>query len=122
MSTTPNILHNPSWPPVARAQPRSRTGGTDQPQRVLFVAACPFPCSRGTPARILGQATALHRLGIDVHVVTYHLHDAPHLEPFDGYKFYYRVKRGPKFDWVYEVSFQITDKEPVPQFRLEVLR
>lgn len=58
-------------------------GGIDQhvraagPKRVLFVAACPFPCARGTPARILGQATALARLGLDIHIVTYHLSEGP---------------------------------------------
>lgn len=41
--------------------------------RVLFVAACPFPCLRGTQARILLQARALTRLGVEVHVATFHL-------------------------------------------------
>lgn len=41
-----------------------------------MVAACPFPCSRGTPTRILRLAEALGRRGHEVHVVTYHLGDA----------------------------------------------
>jgi len=41
--------------------------------RVAVVAACPFPCPRGTPIRIFRIAEALAYRGCDVHVVTYHL-------------------------------------------------
>ena len=41
--------------------------------RVLLVAACPFPCARGTPTRILRMAEALAARGHEVHVATYHL-------------------------------------------------
>lgn len=40
---------------------------------VAMVAACPFPANRGTPIRIQQMGEALHDLGYDVHVVTYHL-------------------------------------------------
>ncbi len=43
--------------------------------RVAMVAACPFPCPRGTPVRIRRLAGALGRRGHEVHVVTYHLGD-----------------------------------------------
>jgi glycosyltransferase involved in cell wall biosynthesis len=38
-----------------------------------MVAACPFPCGRGTPIRIQRLAEALVSRGHEVHVVTYHL-------------------------------------------------
>lgn len=41
--------------------------------RIAVVAACPFPCPRGTPVRIFRTAEALARRGHEVHVVTYHL-------------------------------------------------
>ena len=41
--------------------------------KVAMVAACPFPCSRGTPVRIQRMAEGLVDRGHDVHVVTYHL-------------------------------------------------
>jgi glycosyltransferase involved in cell wall biosynthesis len=41
--------------------------------RVAVVAACPFPCPRGTPIRIFRMAEALSKQGADVHVVTYRL-------------------------------------------------
>jgi glycosyltransferase involved in cell wall biosynthesis len=44
--------------------------------RIVLIAACPFPCHRGTPARVLAQATALAELGHDVRVVAYHLGDS----------------------------------------------
>jgi glycosyltransferase involved in cell wall biosynthesis len=40
---------------------------------VLLIAACAFPCARGTAARVLGQALALRRHGVDVTVATYDL-------------------------------------------------
>jgi glycosyltransferase involved in cell wall biosynthesis len=50
--------------------------------RVAMVAACPFPCPRGTPVRILRMAEALARRGHEVHVVTYHLGSDPPDAPF----------------------------------------
>lgn len=41
--------------------------------RIAFVAACPFPCPRGTPVRILRLAETVAGRGHEVHVVTYHL-------------------------------------------------
>jgi glycosyltransferase involved in cell wall biosynthesis len=38
-----------------------------------MVAACPFPCDRGTPVRIYRTAEHLARRGHEVHVITYHL-------------------------------------------------
>jgi glycosyltransferase involved in cell wall biosynthesis len=38
-----------------------------------MVAACPFPCERGTPLRIHRLAEALCDQGHEVHIVTYHL-------------------------------------------------
>ncbi|MEA2094007.1 MAG: glycosyltransferase family 4 protein, partial [Pseudomonadota bacterium] len=40
---------------------------------IAVVAACPFPCPRGTPTRILRLSEALASLGHDVHIITYHL-------------------------------------------------
>ncbi|MEO8089214.1 MAG: glycosyltransferase family 4 protein [Gemmatimonadales bacterium] len=53
-----------------------------RPYRVAVVAACPFPCPRGTPIRIYRTAEALARRGHDVHVVTYHLGDPCEAPPF----------------------------------------
>jgi glycosyltransferase involved in cell wall biosynthesis len=39
---------------------------------LAMVAACPFPCRRGTPVRIQRMAQALAERGAEVHVVTYH--------------------------------------------------
>jgi len=46
---------------------------------IAVVAACPFPCARGTPVRVARSAEALAELGHSVHVVTYNLRD-PGLE------------------------------------------
>lgn len=46
---------------------------------IAIVAACPFPCARGTPVRVARAAEALSELGHSVHVVTYNLSD-PGLE------------------------------------------
>jgi glycosyltransferase involved in cell wall biosynthesis len=43
--------------------------------RVAVVAACPFPCDRGTPIRIRRLAEGLAARGHEVHVATYHLGD-----------------------------------------------
>lgn len=50
--------------------------------RVAVVAACPFPCPRGTPIRIYRTAEALARRGHDVQVVTYHLGEPCEAPPF----------------------------------------
>lgn len=52
------------------------------PLRLIVVAACPFPCARGTPVRILRLTEAIARRGHDVHVVTYHLGDDEPNLPF----------------------------------------
>lgn len=46
------------------------------PKRVAILAACPFPANHGTPGAIRELAEALHRLGHEVHVVTYPQGDA----------------------------------------------
>lgn len=46
---------------------------------IAIVAACPFPCARGTPVRVARSAEALAELGHNVHVVTYNLSE-PGLE------------------------------------------
>lgn len=73
---------------------------TDEPLRVLVIAACPFPCWRGTPARVLAQLRALSRLGIRAEVVAYHLHqfEPPSLVPvhrIPSVPTYRRMKAGP---------------------------
>ena len=50
--------------------------------RIALVAGCPFPWARGTPARILGMAQALHDAGHEVHVVAYPLGEIDRRLPF----------------------------------------
>jgi len=50
--------------------------------RIALVAGCPFPWARGTPARILGMAQALHDAGHEVHVVAYPLGELDRRLPF----------------------------------------
>lgn len=50
--------------------------------RIALVAGCPFPWARGTPARILGMARALHEVGHEVHVVAYPLGELHRRLPF----------------------------------------
>ncbi len=50
--------------------------------RIALVAGCPFPWARGTPARILGMAQALHDAGHDVHVIAYPLGEVDRRLPF----------------------------------------
>lgn len=58
--------------PELRALPRRQLAlGGRVP--VAMLAACPFPANRGTPIRIRQMGEALHALGYDVHVITYHL-------------------------------------------------
>lgn len=72
---------------------------------IAVVAACPFPCARGTPVRVARLAEALAALGHNVHVVTYHLSDRT-LEVCDPklkitriprVPFYRRLGPGPSF-------------------------
>ncbi len=56
---------------AASAGPRVDAGFA--PLRILFVAACPFPCTRGTPARVLSQVQTLKQFGVAVEVVAYSL-------------------------------------------------
>ncbi len=69
------------------------------PLRVALVAGCPFPWPRGTPARILGMAQALHQAGHDVHVIAYPIGDLDQKLPFSvhrslGLPFYRRTAPG----------------------------
>lgn len=43
--------------------------------KILVVAACPFPCARGTPVRVQRLSEALVEIGHQVEVVTYPLGD-----------------------------------------------
>ena len=45
------------------------------PLKIGMVAACPFPCARGTPVRIFRLSEALAQAGCEIHVVTYHLQE-----------------------------------------------
>ncbi|HET7599977.1 MAG TPA: glycosyltransferase family 4 protein [Gemmatimonadales bacterium] len=68
--------------------------------RVAMVAACPFPCARGTPIRIRRMAEALARRGHDVHVVSYDLRQGDEPLPFTVHRTshltgYHRVEPGP---------------------------
>ena len=51
------------------------TAVTGRRYRVAVVAACPFPCGRGTPVRIQRMAEELARRGHELTVVTYHLRE-----------------------------------------------
>lgn len=46
---------------------------TPAPRRVLMIAPTPFFADRGAHMHIAEQAYALQRLGLEVHIVTYHL-------------------------------------------------
>jgi glycosyltransferase involved in cell wall biosynthesis len=68
--------------------------------RIAMVAACPFPWPRGTPVRILRLAEGLHKLGHEVHVITYHLGDRSTRLGFDVHRIrdvpsYRKVTPGP---------------------------
>jgi glycosyltransferase involved in cell wall biosynthesis len=70
--------------------------------RIAVVAACPLPAARGTPIRIFRLSEALHDLGHEVHVVTYHLGDrhAPHsfqLHRIKDLGWYTRTQPGPSY-------------------------
>ncbi|HRY23914.1 MAG TPA: glycosyltransferase family 4 protein [Geminicoccaceae bacterium] len=67
--------------------------------RIALVAGCPFPWPRGTPARILGMAQALHQAGHEVHVIAYPIGDLDQQLPFPvhrslGLPFYRRTAPG----------------------------
>ncbi len=51
-------------------------GQVRQSYKIAMVAACPFPCPRGTPLRIQRMAEALAKRGHEIHVIAYHLGDA----------------------------------------------
>ena len=61
---------------------------------IAIVAACPFPCARGTPVRVARSAEALAELGHSVHVVTYNLSD-PGLEIAHERLWIHRIPRIP---------------------------
>ena len=70
--------------------------------KIAMVAACPFPCPRGTPIRIFRMAEALSRRGHEVHVVTYHLGDEVkelpfHIHRIPAVKTYRRYSPGPTY-------------------------
>lgn len=50
--------------------------------RILIIAACPFPCPRGTPVRIHRIGEALVNKGHEIEVATYHLYDPSVSLPF----------------------------------------
>ncbi len=62
--------------------------------RIAMIAACPFPCERGTPVRILRLAEALAERGHELHVVTYHLGDALDQSPLKVH----RIRDFPSYD------------------------
>lgn len=70
--------------------------------RIAVVAACPLPAGRGTPIRIFRLSEALHTLGHDVHVVSYHLGEQQtahgfHLHRIKDLKWYSRMQAGPSY-------------------------
>lgn len=70
--------------------------------KIALIAACPFPCPRGTPIRIQRMAEALAEFGHDVHVITYHLGNKNGSYPFSIHRtpnipFYRKTKPGPTF-------------------------
>ncbi|MDJ1008229.1 MAG: glycosyltransferase family 4 protein [Paracoccaceae bacterium] len=56
-------------------QPMAPRRGASGDEPVLMVAACPFPCRRGTPIRIERLAETIAATGREVHVVAYHYGD-----------------------------------------------
>ena len=71
-------------------------GDEDSKLRIAMVAACPFPWPRGTPVRIFRLAEGLHKLGHDVHVITYHLGDTTTPVEFKVH----RIRRVPSYNEV----------------------
>lgn len=82
--------------------------------KIAVVAACPFPCARGTPIRIFRLSEALAKAGCEVHVVTYHLQeklDDP-IEPFPfqihrirEVKTYNTLAPGPSYQKLFILDF-----------------
>ncbi len=68
--------------------------------RIAMVAACPFPYPRGTPVRIYRMAQILSEMGLEVHVITYHLGHREQTSPFITHRipnlnFYKKMSPGP---------------------------
>jgi glycosyltransferase involved in cell wall biosynthesis len=87
-----------------------------QKYRVAMVAACPFPCERGTPVRIYRTAEHLARRGHEVHVVTYHLGDGTDADlPFKIHRIprlgtYKRLAPGPTYQKLLALDSLLTWK------------
>src|SRR5438128_265397 len=80
-----------------------------------MVAACPFPCPRGTPTRVFRMAEALGRRGHDVHVVTYHLGEEPGPMPFRIHRIqnvagYRKLSPGPTWRKLLQVDVLLAAK------------
>lgn len=73
----------------------------DRTYRVAVIAACPFPCPRGTPIRILRLSEALQRRGHEVEVITYHLSDGTEpplpVHRTARWPFYRKIAAGPSY-------------------------
>ncbi len=82
---------------------------------IAMVAACPFPCARGTPIRIYRMAEALGRLGHCVHVITYHLGepcetDAFHIHRIKPVFTYRKISPGPSYQKLLVVDLLLASK------------
>jgi glycosyltransferase involved in cell wall biosynthesis len=85
------------------------------PVKIAMVGACPFPCPRGTPIRILRLAEALAGRGHEVHVVTYHLAvgEAPpclHVHRIPRIATYRRLAPGPSYQMLLVLDPLLTAK------------
>lgn len=99
----------------------------NRPLRVAVVAACPLPAARGTPIRIFRLSEALHELGHEVHVVTYHLgqKQVPHafrLHRIRDLSWYSRMQAGPSYRKL-AVNFYLAAKlrEVIAREAIEVI-
>lgn len=95
--------------------------------RVAVVAACPLPAARGTPIRIFRLSEALHDLGHDVHVISYHLGQKhiPHgfrLHRIKDLDWYSRMQAGPSYRKL-AVNFYLVAKlrEVIAREAIEVI-
>jgi glycosyltransferase involved in cell wall biosynthesis len=87
--------------------------------KIAVVAACPFPCGRGTPVRIFRLSEALAKAGCEVHVVAYHLQekfDDP-VRPFPfqihrimDVKTYHKLSPGPAYQKLFVLDFLLYRK------------
>jgi len=100
---------------------------TSRRLRIAVVAACPLPAARGTPIRIFRLSEALHELGHDVHVVTYHLgqKQVPHafrLHRIKDLGWYSRMQAGPSYRKL-AVNFYLAAKlrEVIDREAIEVI-